>query len=529
MLWTPHSTRPRPTATLAEYMQAYAATRNSDAFAAVLDLCAGRPGAAPAPDTADDETYELHADELQEMLQAAGFHGPVVPLTRAPGPGGAGAATSRHMQGLGLQPVLGVVETDGHFFILLQHHRFALRDLVMFSPEVVMESHAKPLFVVYQILLALQHLHQHGIAHGALSSASVLVDHDLLVTLAGVSSTAAVSTQRGGASDTSPIPRPLPPASQNLRALVRMWLAGALSNFDYLLAINHLAGRRMGDPNNHPILPWVRMHVRHQSLMMRQVMDFTEECGGWRDLSKSKYRLNKGDAQLDITYAEGVSPHHVSDTLTEARHSPRAAATHVLQVTYFVYLARKTPRELLCRYVRSKWVPGEYPSSMQRMYAWTPDCCIPEFFVDPACFRSIHPDLPDLDVPAWASGVDDFLAKHRRALECDHVSEHLHHWIDIMFGYKLAGKAAVEAKNVCLAFAVRRGTLENHGVVQLFAHPHPPKPLTFDPSHSHVPPSPCAARRWRKMPSSPTCARSAARCWCRRTLPRCSVRRHTPT
>ena len=35
------------------------------------------------------------------------------------------------------------------------------------------------------------------------------------------------------------------------------WQLRQLSNLDYLLALNHLAGRRWGDPAFHPILPWV--------------------------------------------------------------------------------------------------------------------------------------------------------------------------------------------------------------------------------------------------------------------------------
>lgn len=49
----------------------------------------------------------------------------------------------------------------------------------------------------------------------------------------------------------------------------------------------------------------------------------------------------------------------------------------------------------------------------------------------------------------WCSlpGPEDFLQKSRDALESDHVSEHLHEWIDLVFGYKQKGRDAVEAHN----------------------------------------------------------------------------------
>ena len=48
---------------------------------------------------------------------------------------------------------------------------------------------------------------------------------------------------------------------------------------------------------------------------------------------------------------------------------------------------------------------------------------------------SVH----DAILPKWASNADDFIRKHRMALECDYVSDHLHHWLDLIFGYKQKG------------------------------------------------------------------------------------------
>lgn len=51
-------------------------------------------------------------------------------------------------------------------------------------------------------------------------------------------------------------------------------------------------------------------------------------------------------------------------------------------------------------------------------------------------------------LPPWAKNARDFLKKQQKALESDYVSKNLHHWIDLIFGYKQRGPHAVEADNV---------------------------------------------------------------------------------
>jgi hypothetical protein len=55
---------------------------------------------------------------------------------------------------------------------------------------------------------------------------------------------------------------------------------------------------------------------------------------GWRDLRKTKWRLAKGDEQLQMTYASSQPPHHISDEalselavcIYQVRHTPFPAS-----------------------------------------------------------------------------------------------------------------------------------------------------------------------------------------------------------
>lgn len=57
--------------------------------------------------------------------------------------------------------------------------------------------------------------------------------------------------------------------------------------------------------------------------------------------------------------------------------------------------------------------------------------------------------IDNVKLPPWAKGSPhEFVRLHRLALESEYVSNNLHHWIDLIFGYKQRGPAALTAHNV---------------------------------------------------------------------------------
>ncbi|KAF0774336.1 hypothetical protein AaE_001964, partial [Aphanomyces astaci] len=83
----------------------------------------------------------------------------------------------------------------------------------------------------------------------------------------------------------------------------------------------------------------------------------------------------------------------------------------------------------------------------------------PEWFSTPAFLRNVHQydfgtrqdgiKVGDVELPPWAQNdPDQFIRLHRAALESDHVSAHLHEWIDLIFGFQQRGPDALAANNV---------------------------------------------------------------------------------
>jgi hypothetical protein len=72
---------------------------------------------------------------------------------------------------------------------------------------------------------------------------------------------------------------------------------------------------------------------------------------------------------------------------------------------------------------------------------------IPEFYSCPEIFENMNnldlgkktstrKQINDIQLPPWAADPFEFIRLNRKALESEYVSRNLHHWIDLVFGYK---------------------------------------------------------------------------------------------
>ena len=131
---------------------------------------------------------------------------------------------------------------------------------------------------------------------------------------------------------------------------------------------------------------------------------------------------------------------------------------------------------------------------------------VPEWYYLPEMFENVNRvdfgakqsgrRVDDVRLPPWARDARDFVAKNRAALESEYVSEHLHLWIDLIFGYKQRGAEATEADNVFYY-------LTYEGAVDVGRHRKPHAPQGDPGPDRELRPDPVAAPHQASPASSP--------------------------
>ncbi|XP_057980626.1 BEACH domain-containing protein C2 isoform X2 [Malania oleifera] len=233
--------------------------------------------------------------------------------------------------------------------------------------------------------------------------------------------------------------------------LMERWARWEISNFEYLMQLNTLAGRSYNDITQYPVFPWVLSDYSSQSLNL-------DDPSSFRDLSKPIGALN---AERLEKFQERYSS--FDDPVIPKFHygSHYSAAGTVLY-----YLVRVEPFTTL-----SIQLQGGKFDHADRMFsdigaAWNGILedmsdvkeLVPELFYLPEILTNensidfgttqLGEKFDCVRLPPWAENPVDFIHKHQMALESEHASAHLHEWIDLIFGYKQRGKEAVLANNV---------------------------------------------------------------------------------
>ncbi|XP_039632845.1 neurobeachin a isoform X21 [Perca fluviatilis] len=278
--------------------------------------------------------------------------------------------------------------------------------------------------------------------------------------------------------------------------MTQRWQRREISNFEYLMFLNTIAGRTYNDLNQYPIFPWVLTNYDSEEL------DLTLP-GNFRDLSKPIGALNPKRAAFYAeryeTWDDDSTPPHHYTTLYSTAHSTLMWMLRIEPFTTFFLNANDNKfdhPERAFSGIGCSW------RNCQRDTADVKEL-IPEFYYLPEMFvnsneyelgvRDDGVSVCDVELPAWAKKPEDFVRINRMALESEFVSCQLHQWIDLIFGYKQRGPEAVRALNVFNflsyegainldnADAVQREVIESQiqacGQIpsQLLIEPHPPR------------------------------------------------------
>ncbi|CAG7818805.1 unnamed protein product [Allacma fusca] len=314
--------------------------------------------------------------------------------------------------------------------------------------------------------------------------------------------------------------------------MTQKWQRREISNFEYLMFLNTIAGRTYNDLNQYPVFPWILTNYDAKELDLGL-------SSNYRDLSKPVGALNPSrrayfEERYNSWEHESIPPFHYGS------HYSTAAFT-------LNWLLRLEPFTTM--FLALQGGKFDHPNRLfsSISLAWkncqrdTSDVkeLIPELFYLPEMFCNNHryklgtqDDSVEVDhgkLPPWASTPEEFVRIHRMALESEIVSCQLHQWIDLIFGYKQRGPEAVRATNV-FYYLTYEGSVDlesindpvmleaienqirNFGQTpsQLLMEPHPPRssamhlsPMMF----STVPDDVCMVMKF--LSNSPICHISA--------------------
>jgi len=233
----------------------------------------------------------------------------------------------------------------------------------------------------------------------------------------------------------------------NLKSkITSQWINGKMSNFDFLMQLNNLAGRSFNDLTQYPVFPWVIADYDSEEIDLNDPKIY-------RDLSKPMGALGEDRARQFRERYEALESTYFGDDDPPPFHY----GTHFSSAAYTLYyLMRLEPfsrlaltlqggrfdvADRLFHDIGRSWKSASR-ENLQDVRELIPEFYfLPDFLVNTNGFdfgvtqrgKTVH----DVTLPKWAKGDPKrFVRINRQALESRYVSQHLHKWVDLIFGCK---------------------------------------------------------------------------------------------
>ncbi|CAJ2641153.1 unnamed protein product [Trifolium pratense] len=230
------------------------------------------------------------------------------------------------------------------------------------------------------------------------------------------------------------------------------WRRRDITNFEYLMILNTLSGRSYNDLTQYPVFPWVLADYTSE------VLDYNKSST-FRDLSKPVGALDSKRFEVfEDRYRNFCDPDIPSFYYGSHYSSMGIVLYYLLRLEPYTSLHRNLQGG---KFDHADRLFHSLEATFRNCLTNTSDVkeLIPEFFYMPEFLlnsNSYHlgvrqdgEPIGDVFLPPWSKGSpEEFIRRNREALESEYVSSNLHHWIDLIFGYKQRGKPAVEAANI---------------------------------------------------------------------------------
>ena len=227
-------------------------------------------------------------------------------------------------------------------------------------------------------------------------------------------------------------------------AVQKLWVSRAISCMDYLLYLNMKGGRSFNDYSQYPVVPWV-------------IGDYespTAESLALRDLSKPMGQQTEERGRRYLEIYQDTDPHYNYGT----HYSYPGSVLYILMrlepnTVYNVMLHQGFDHpDRLFFSIDEMWKSSSTTNQADVKELVPQVYTLPSVFENPNALnlpkRTDGTSLDNVELPNWALNTSDFVWTMRRYLECQPVQKKMALWIDLIFGYKQRGKAAVDAVNV---------------------------------------------------------------------------------